>query len=346
MMPTPPTTMGTSWPGGRRSSSSATPSVPTAPFPVSLVGSSPSWSGSISLTADSIPSPKWWRWAPTPAVSPWPRVGGFSPTGVRARELEEEQEIFAEQSVRYERARIARELHDIVAHSVSLMVVQANAGERMATRRSRQRRRSIRVHQRSGPTGRNGNRPTGRTARATLVPASLVARTADRRGAGGSGPGIGPAPSPASSVGTSTTVRERRRRRLPDGAGEHHQCHEARPRGGHRSGDPGRQTAGSRSRSPTARPARARQVWNGPAAVTGLAGMRERVAQSGGTFRPVPTWRRMAAPGASPPPLGSVPRGPDGRGVARCLTPPRSSTPGRSPSSSSTTSAWCARGSP
>ena len=46
---------------------------------------------------------------------------------VRARELEEEREIFAEQSVRYERARIARELHDIVAHSVSLMVVQANA---------------------------------------------------------------------------------------------------------------------------------------------------------------------------------------------------------------------------
>jgi signal transduction histidine kinase len=50
----------------------------------------------------------------------------------RARELEEEREIFAVQSVRYERARIARELHDIVAHCVSLMVVQANAGERLA----------------------------------------------------------------------------------------------------------------------------------------------------------------------------------------------------------------------
>jgi signal transduction histidine kinase len=50
----------------------------------------------------------------------------------RADELEREREIFAVQSVRYERARIARELHDIVAHSVSLMVVQANAGERLA----------------------------------------------------------------------------------------------------------------------------------------------------------------------------------------------------------------------
>jgi signal transduction histidine kinase len=50
----------------------------------------------------------------------------------RAEELEEERELFARESVRYERARIARELHDIVAHCVSLMVVQANAGERLA----------------------------------------------------------------------------------------------------------------------------------------------------------------------------------------------------------------------
>ena len=43
--------------------------------------------------------------------------------------VEEEREVFAIQSVRYERARIARELHDIVAHNVSLMVIQASAGE-------------------------------------------------------------------------------------------------------------------------------------------------------------------------------------------------------------------------
>jgi signal transduction histidine kinase len=50
----------------------------------------------------------------------------------RARELEDEREAHAQLSVRYERARIAAELHDIVAHAISVMVVQAAAGQRLA----------------------------------------------------------------------------------------------------------------------------------------------------------------------------------------------------------------------
>jgi len=50
----------------------------------------------------------------------------------RARELEEEQDAYAELSVNYERARIAAELHDIVAHAITVMVVQASAGQRLA----------------------------------------------------------------------------------------------------------------------------------------------------------------------------------------------------------------------
>lgn len=52
----------------------------------------------------------------------------------RNEELRAEQETFAGESVRYERARIARDLHDIVAHSLSVMVVQASVGQRMTDR--------------------------------------------------------------------------------------------------------------------------------------------------------------------------------------------------------------------
>jgi signal transduction histidine kinase len=50
----------------------------------------------------------------------------------RGRELEAERELFAEVSVRNERALIASELHDIVGHALSVMVVQAAAGQRLA----------------------------------------------------------------------------------------------------------------------------------------------------------------------------------------------------------------------
>jgi signal transduction histidine kinase len=50
----------------------------------------------------------------------------------RNAELAEEREAYAQLTVRYERARIAAELHDIVAHAISVMVVQASAGQRLA----------------------------------------------------------------------------------------------------------------------------------------------------------------------------------------------------------------------
>jgi signal transduction histidine kinase len=89
-------------------------------------------------------------WQLAGGVNPFPAVDAFGPLAVGAlvrsrtaarseleakgRELIREQEQLASESIRYERVRIARELHDIVAHCVSVMVVQAGAGQYLLER--------------------------------------------------------------------------------------------------------------------------------------------------------------------------------------------------------------------
>jgi signal transduction histidine kinase len=51
----------------------------------------------------------------------------------RAEQLQNEQEERAQRAVAEERGRIARDLHDVVAHAVSVIVLQAGAARRIAT---------------------------------------------------------------------------------------------------------------------------------------------------------------------------------------------------------------------
>jgi signal transduction histidine kinase len=63
----------------------------------------------------------------------------------RAARLEREQERRAREAVAEERARIARELHDVVAHSVGVMVVQAQGAERVLDSNPAASRQALRV---------------------------------------------------------------------------------------------------------------------------------------------------------------------------------------------------------
>lgn len=73
----------------------------------------------------------------------------------RAARLEREREVQAARAVADERARIARELHDVVAHHLSGMVVQAGAAERLLDRDPEQVREIL------GDIRRNGKATLG-----------------------------------------------------------------------------------------------------------------------------------------------------------------------------------------
>ena len=87
-------------------------------------------------------------------VAPWAAGRLQRRLGQRAEELEDhaerlvkERDLRAREAAAAERSRIARELHDIVAHSVSVMVVQAGGAEELlesSPERARQALRSVR----------------------------------------------------------------------------------------------------------------------------------------------------------------------------------------------------------
>jgi signal transduction histidine kinase len=79
---------------------------------------------------DVLPAAVWWFGAVAAGRFVRGRQRLVALLGDRAARLERERETQAAQAVLEERARIARELHDVIAHSVSVIVVQASAERR------------------------------------------------------------------------------------------------------------------------------------------------------------------------------------------------------------------------
>jgi signal transduction histidine kinase len=67
-----------------------------------------------------------------------------------AADLEADREALAQEAVAEERARIAREMHDAVAHSVSVMVLQAGAAEHVLSTSPERARESLQTIQDTG----------------------------------------------------------------------------------------------------------------------------------------------------------------------------------------------------
>ena len=98
-----------------------------------------------------------WLWVGGADVRPWffgrmvrTHAQQSALLAVQARRLVEEQRHVAERAVADERRRIARELHDVIAHSVSVMVVQAGAARELLGRDDEGVARSLDEIQRSG----------------------------------------------------------------------------------------------------------------------------------------------------------------------------------------------------
>ena len=80
------------------------------------------------------------------------RAMGFEVDVLEARtaELERERDLRAQAAVEAERARIARELHDVIGHSISVMGVQAGAVRRRLTPEQEREREALLAVERTG----------------------------------------------------------------------------------------------------------------------------------------------------------------------------------------------------
>ena len=103
----------------------------------------------------------------------------------RAERAERERELLAVQQVQQERTRIAREMHDVVAHSLSVMIIQAGAA-----------RRQVRAHPDQAVGALENIESTGREAMSEMRRILGVLRSDAAR----DGDGVDLAPQPSLSA--------------------------------------------------------------------------------------------------------------------------------------------------
>ena len=89
------------------------------------------------------------------AATPWLIGRSVRARSLRLALLEREQRQRERVAVGEERARIARELHDVTAHSVGIMVVHAQGAQRMLDRDPERARQALETIERTGQTALN-----------------------------------------------------------------------------------------------------------------------------------------------------------------------------------------------
>ena len=199
---------------------------------------------------------------------------------VRAEQAEADREEGIRAATADERARIARELHDAVAHAMSVMVMQAEAADEILDRDPARARLAIERVQRVGREGLGEMRRLLGVLRQDESPAlapqpgvSSLQALADEVSATG-------LPVELTVEGRAGGAHGRGRHlRLPDRPGGADERDQARGRLGRPRSRPLRRRPSS-SRSATTAPARRDRATNGH----GLIGMRERVTLYGGTL--------------------------------------------------------------
>ena len=229
------------------------------------------------------------------AIRGWRRRAGDSAERLRRAQAEHEAET--RRAVEAERARIASELHDVVTHNVSVMVVQAGAARRVLDSSPDEAREALLAVEASGRTAMpscgtcSGCWLRQASEEDTLVPQPGVARLpalVERVRAAGLSVELPVTRGPAARRGPG---------RLPGSAGGAHQCDQARR---NQPAPPSSSSTARRtcsSRSPTRPPGDGAGRTGG----WGGSGLREWIGLYGGgmTLGAAPG-RRLAGPGEDP----------------------------------------------